>query len=262
MVIRVLLSSIGVLVILAASGFAADAEPTLRLSSDASEFVWQEPILVRVELPGDTTPALPAVLGDRSSAILRFEINPPIPPRPGAKPLPQEAAAASPGVKVRDYDLVEWFRFPNEAGSWTIRAVYEADGRTLTSAPLSIAVTRPAKGDTEFDATARLHHLPWSNYESNAFCGDTFDVVKKWPDSRLAKYCHYWSGRYLQTHHDYAKAIASFRAAAAYPGFALADDATRGIAECENALSEAKRSTGHQTDPKPTAPSSPKGSGS
>jgi hypothetical protein len=31
------------------------------------------------------------------------------------------------------------------------------------------------------------------------FCGDTFDLVEKWPSSKLARYSRYWSGRYLQT---------------------------------------------------------------
>lgn len=86
------------------------------------------------------------------------------------------------------------------------------------------------------DAVARVHHIPWSNYETNAFRGDTFDVVKKWPDSKPAKYCHYWNGRYSQNKKEHDKAIASFRTVIEkYPDLPLAADARRALAECEHA---------------------------
>jgi TolA-binding protein len=92
-------------------------------------------------------------------------------------------------------------------------------------------VRRP--GDAERNPVARLHHLPWSNYVTDKFCGDTFDLVKQWPKSKLARYAHYWSGLHLQHTKEYDKAIASFRTVLAdYPDFVLAPDADLGIVEC------------------------------
>lgn len=232
MSIRRLLLSIGVgttLGLLASAGFAADAKPEVRLSAGQGEFLWQEPIFVRVEAP--TAEGLPAA---PVSGALRFEIEPAVKPRPNAKPLPQEAREAS--AKARDFDLLEWFQFPEQGGTWTVRAVLEQGGNRIASAPITVAVHKPGAKEADFPAMARLHHMPWSNYDTNKFCGDTFDVVKNWPDSRFAKYCHYWNGRFLQNEKDYAKAIASFRAVTSgSPSFPLFDDAERGIAECEQA---------------------------
>jgi hypothetical protein len=159
-------------------------------------------------------------------------VAPAVKPRQGAKPLPLEEQAAGP-VQVRHFDLLEWFAFPDQGGTWSVRAVLEHQGTKLTSATVTFTVRPPGKGDAEAQPVARLHHTPWSNYDTNAFCGDTFDVVKQWPTSRLARYCHYWNGRYLQHKKEYEKAIASYRLAAEqYPGFALADDAAYGIVEC------------------------------
>ena len=161
---------------------------------------------------------------------MRFEIEPAVEPRAGARPLPEEARAAT--ALARKYDLLEWFQFPG-SGTFSVRAVYERAGARLTSGPITVTLRTPMKGDADFDAVDRIHHVPWSNYETNAYCGDTFDVVKRWPDSRLARYCHYWNGRYSQNRKEYAKAIASYESViAGYPGFALADDALRGIEEC------------------------------
>src|SRR5262249_28156849 len=117
-------------------------------------------------------------------------------------------------------------------GSWTVKAVVENNGITFESAPLKVSIARPAKGAKEQSAVDRLHHLPWSNYTTNAFCGDCFDLVKQWPDSRLARYAHYWNGVFHQNKKEYDKAIASYRTAAKYAGFVLADHADLGVIQC------------------------------
>jgi TolA-binding protein len=79
----------------------------------------------------------------------------------------------------------------------------------------------------------RIHHIPWSNYITNAFCGDTFDVVKRWPDSRMAKYCHYYNGLHHLHKKEYDKAVASLTTVVKkYPDFVLARDADAAIHEC------------------------------
>src|SRR5262249_10283804 len=94
-------------------------------------------------------------------------------------------------------------------------------------------IRKVAKGDAEEQPVARIHHTPWCNYDTDRFCGDTFDLVGRWPDSRLAKYCHYWNGRFSQNKNEHDKAIASFRTVVEkYPDFVLADDAEYGIVEC------------------------------
>ena len=213
----------------------ADAGDGLNLSAAQTEFLRQEPILVTLRTGGDATGGLPAAPGVEGSAPgVRFEIEPAVKPRKGAKPLPSESGADT--VSVRKYDLLEWYQFPG-TGTFTVRAVYERAGTRLTSDPITVTLRTPKKGDPDFDAVARIHHVPWSNYETNAFCGDTFDVVKRWPDSKLARYCHYWNGRFSQHQKDYAKAIASYEELLSrYPGFALADDAHRGIEECRKSL--------------------------
>lgn len=213
----------------------ADGRGALKLSADQSVFLRQEPILVTLRAEGDSAQGLPATVGGESlSQSLRFEIEPAVKPRKGARPLPEEARADA--TATRTYDLLEWFEFPG-AGTFTVRAVYDRAGDRLTSGPITVTLRTPEKGDAEFDAVARVHHVPWSNYETNAYCGDTFDVVKRWPDSQFARYCHYWNGRYSQNRKEYAKAIASYEELIArYPGFVLADDARRGIEECRKAL--------------------------
>jgi hypothetical protein len=164
---------------------------------------------------------------------LRFEIEPAIKARSGAKPLPLEGQVAAGAAPTRLYDLFEWFAFPENGGTWTVRAVFEAKGFKQTSAPLSITIRKPGPKDSEHGPMARLHHTPWSNYDTNAFCGDTFDLVQKWPKSRFAKYCHYWNGLFLQNKKEYDKAIASYRIVLAkYPDFVLADAAEFGLIQC------------------------------
>src|SRR5262249_7849208 len=125
-----------------------------------------------------------------------------------------------------------WFAFP-ERGTWTVRAVFESKGTRQTSPPVTLSIHKPDPKDLEHGPMARLHHTPWSNYDTNAFCGDTFDLVKNWPNSRFAKHCHYWNGRYLQNKKEYDKAIASYRIVVSrFPDFALADAAEFGIIQC------------------------------
>lgn len=214
---------------------AADEGATLKLSAAQTEFLRQEPILVTLRAGSESAPELPATLGGESaSRSLKFEIKPAVKPCAGARPLPPETRTAS--SSSRTYDLLEWFQFPG-SGTFTVRAVYENSGSQLTTEPITITLRTPEKGDADFDAVARIHHIPWSNYETNAYCGDTFDVVKRWPDSKLARYCHYWNGRYSQNQKEYGRAIASYEELIArYPGFVLTDDARRGIEECRKSL--------------------------
>jgi hypothetical protein len=227
----------------------AESKEALRLSAGQKEFLWLEPVLVTVRIEGLRGAALPAAPGagkSDKSGTLRFEIDHKAvkPRRNGAKPLPLEAQADD--VQARHYDLSEWFTFPDKGGPWTVRAVFEHQGARLTSEPISVSIRRPAKGDAEHEPVARIHHTPWSNYDTNAFCGDTFDLVKRWPESRLARYCHYWNGRYSQNKKEYDKAIASYRTVIEkYPDFALADDAAFGIVEClcaQKKMQEARQS--------------------
>jgi hypothetical protein len=206
----------------------------LHLITDQKEFLSLEPILATVRIEGISEAALPP---GPSKGTLRFEAKPALKARANAKPLPLEAQGADLKVPVRRYDLLEWFDFPAKGGTWTVQAVFEHKGTTVTSTPISITVTRPSKGDAEFGPVDRLHHIPWSNYTIDAFCGDTQDVVKRWPESRLAKYCHYWNGRFFQHKKEYDKALASYREVVkSYPNFVLCEDAQFGVAECLVAL--------------------------
>ncbi len=91
-----------------------------------------------------------------------------------------------------------------------------------------------------------LTHPPWCNYGTNKFCGDTFDLVNRWPESRLAKYCHYWNGRFLQHNKEYEQAIESFELVLKQgPRFALSDDADYGIVECLAALGKSDEAEKH-----------------
>jgi hypothetical protein len=228
--------------LLVCAGLVEGAEGAkLRLGGGQDEYLRLEPILLTLRVEGAADAGLPPAPGREGQSAadaLRFEIEPPLKPRPNAKPLPGEAATAGRARAVRTYDLLEWFEFPDR-GEFTVRAVFDHAGEHLVSAPVTVRVRAPQKGDPDFDAVARIHHVPWSNYETNAFCGDTFDVVQKWPGSRLAKYCHYWNGRYSQARKEYDKAIASYRVVLdKYADLPLADDARRALAECERAKGE------------------------
>jgi hypothetical protein len=223
---------------------AAEGRQALRLTAGQKDVLWLEPVLVTLRLEGTQVPGLPAA---PAPGKLSFEVTPPVKPRPGAKPLPLEAQAAD-GIQVRRYDLSEWFIFPDKGGTWTVRAILTHQGSRLTSGPITVAIRKPEKGEAERAPMERLHHTPWSNYDTNAFCGDTFDLVQRWPGSRFARYCHYCNGRYQQNKKEYAKAVASYRTVLdKYPDFVLADDAAYGIVEClvaQGKLSEARQANG------------------
>jgi hypothetical protein len=226
---------LGAFCLLTVAAQAGDDMQRITVTSSQTEFLRNEPILIGLRVEGGTATNLPAAPdGEGAATGLRFEVEPKVNLRKGAKPLPGEArVAASPS---RTYDLLEWFEFP-ESGTFTVRAVYESGSTRLTSAPVRVTIQNPKIGDAEFDAVARIHHVPWSNYETNAYCGDTADVVKRWPASKLARYCQYWNGRYAQHQKDYAKAIASYEEVIAnYPGCLLAEDARRGLEECRKGL--------------------------
>jgi hypothetical protein len=217
----------GLLLWTGVSGADEPAQVTvgLNLTANQKELLTLEPILVKVE--GKSS--LPSSPGK----TLSFQITPPVKERKGARPLPLEAKTE--GKQSRLYDLLEWYQFPAE-GKFIIQA--KADGKFI-SAPLTITIRRPDKKDPEWGPVDRLHHIPWSNYVTDCFCGDTQDVVKRWPESKLAKYCHYYNGMFYQHKKDYDKAIASFKLASErYPGFELAEAARSGIRECLAAKSE------------------------
>jgi hypothetical protein len=233
-----LLPWLGLFLALLPAGVAArevNSGEALHLTVGQKDFLWLEPILVTVRLESKRLDRLPAVPG-KGTVNLRFEIQPPLKPRPKAMPLPLEAQAAEARASSRLYDLSEWFIFP-AAGTWTVRAILDSSNGTLDSQSFTFSVRRPDKGTAEQGPVDRIHHTPWSNYEANAFCGDTFDLVKRWPTSRLARYCHYWNGRHLQQKKEYAKALDSYRTVVEkYPDFVLADAAAYGMVECLLAL--------------------------
>lgn len=194
----------------------------LRLTASQKDFLTLEPILVTVE----SKSLLPVAPGKS----LTFQITPAVKERKGARPLPLEAKTK--GKQTRLYDLLEWYQFPAE-GRFTIQAI--AAGKFI-SAPLMISIRRPDKKDPEWGPVDRLHHIPWSNYITDCFCGDTQDVVKRWPESKFAKYCHYYNGMFYQHKKDYDKAIASFKMVSErYPSFELAEAAKSGIRESQEA---------------------------
>jgi hypothetical protein len=215
---------------------AQDRSAGLQMRSTQKEFLTLEPILVTVSLDDKSVPTLPTEVGGKSG--LRFDIKPPVKPRPGAKPLVAEAKNQAKTRRV--VDLLEWYQFPAE-GTFTVQATYEDQRGLRTAAPVTVTIRRPTKEEGETGPVDRLHHMPWSNYVTDAFCGDTFDLVKQWPKSKLAKYSHYWSGLHLQHKKEYEKALASFRIVVEqYPDFVLVEHARLGIRECTTALAQAK----------------------
>lgn len=231
-------TGIGLLFAWAPTSAGGPRSAGLQLRSIQKEYLTLEPILVTLSLDDKRVPALPAEVGGKSG--LRFDIQPPVKPRAGAKPLVAEMKAQNQSKTKRVYDLLEWHQFPAE-GKFTVLAVYEDQRALLTGAPVTFSIRRPTKEDGETGPVARLHHMPWSNYVTDAFCGDTFDLVKQWPKSKLAKYSHYWSGLHLQHKKEYDKALASFRIVVEqYPDFVLVEHARLGIRECTTALEQAK----------------------
>ena len=214
---------------------------SLTLTTEQKEFLTFEPILVKIRLKSPNS-HLPIQVGDaKGKIILRFDIQPPVKTRPGAKPLPLESQR--PDAQVRIVDLLEWYQFPGE-GKFRVEAMLEQGGEKLNSATTQIELRRPGKDDLEWGPVDRLHHMPWSNYIADAFCGDTFDVVKRWPKSRLTPYCTYYNGLHHLHKKEYDQAIASLQTVVKhYPKFVLTPDAQWAIAECLRAqgkLSEAE----------------------
>lgn len=226
MKLRILLPLLGLAMIAATPARQLADGPTsgsLTLAVAQKEFLTLEPILVSIKLQDESRPGLPLELGGKSD--LTLEIKPIVKPRSGAKPLPVEAKTTT--ARARIYDLLEWYSFPAE-GTFTIRAMMQGSA----SAPTTITIRRPDKQDAEWGPVDRLHHMPWSNYVTDAFCGDTFDVAKRWPTSQLTRYCHYWNGLHHQYKKEYDKAVASFELAAQQRDFLLSSHAKQGIAEC------------------------------
>ncbi|MCI0643183.1 MAG: hypothetical protein L0Y72_15415 [Gemmataceae bacterium] len=208
---------------------------SLKLSQ--KEFLTLEPILVTVTADKTLIPSLPATpsiptpaSADNSAPTVGFAVKPTLKPRKGAKPLPLTPPANG-KTTTQVYDLLEWFEFPGQ-GEFTVECVIQYQGKTHRSPAFSLTVRRAAKEDAEWGPVDRIHHIPWSNYATDAFCGDTFDVVKRWPDSKLAKYCHFWNGLHHQHKKEYDKAVASFQIVVEkYPGFVLTAHAQQGLVE-------------------------------
>lgn len=202
----------------------------LQLQASQKSYLTHEPLLMTVRAEG-TKVALPAAdKGDAS--LLRFDVKPPLKARPTIKPLLVESKVdPKAAIASRRYDLLEWLQFPAE-GTFTVTAVLQANGVTMSSEPVTFSIARPAKGDKEWGPVDRLHHLPWCSYVTDAFCGDTFDLVKQWPDSQLAVYAHYWNGLHLQNKKEHAKAVESFQTVLTkYPTSVLVPSARIGLVE-------------------------------
>jgi hypothetical protein len=210
----------------------------LQVTGARKEYLTNEPILVTARLlTASPQWRLPPGPGKNAAGTLHFEVTPAVKERPGARPLPFEPVQSSGSRRV--YDLLECLQFPAE-GTFTVRLVLQQGGGRLKSDPVTFTLRRPGKGDAEEGPVGRLHHLPWSNYVENAFCGDTFDLVKTWPNSRLARYAHFWNGLHCQHKKEYDKAIASYRIVLTrYPDFVLAEPARRAVAQCEAARAAA-----------------------
>jgi hypothetical protein len=233
---RFLLVSVGLagLLSLPSVNQADQGTTGVHLVAGQKDFLALEPILVSVEGAGKQVLNLPA----GPDQTLRFDVKPALKPRSGAKPLPLEGRVPVAGKRI--YDLLEWFQFPAQ-GTFTVQAVLGTGANAVRSEPISITIHRPGKDDPEAGPVDRLHHTPWSNYVTDRFCGDTFDLVQRWPDSKLARYCHYYNGLFHQHKKEYDKAVASFRTVLAkYPDFVLADNAQYGLAECLAAQGKAK----------------------
>jgi hypothetical protein len=222
------LTACGLAAVLAAQwttwgGEAPRSQKTLVLAAAQVDHLTLEPILVTVQ----SSVNLPAGV---DKGPVQFEITPAVKLRKGAKPLPLEDKVAS--ASSRRYDLLEWYEFPAE-GTFKIQAVVNDGSGKVVSSAVTIKIRRPGKEDAEWGPVDRLHHMPWSNYVTDCFCGNTFDVVKRWPESKLAKYCHYYNGLYSQHKKEYDKALASFKIVTeTYPNFAFGDAANYGVAEC------------------------------
>jgi TolA-binding protein len=203
----------------------------LTVTAGQKEYLALEPILVVVRAEGAIR-EVPAQVGEsKGGPSLSFEIKPSVKARKGGKPLPLEAEQTS-AKRARLFDLLEWYQFPAE-GEFTITATLKEGDVTVSSKPAVVKLSKPDKKDAEHGPVDRIHHVPWSNYVTDAFCGDTFDVVKRWPDSKLTRYCHYYSGMHHLHKKEYDKALASLRTVVEkYPDFLLAADADHAIVKC------------------------------
>jgi hypothetical protein len=243
---RLCLTACGLVALLAANVTTAGNEPsqgqrTLVLSAAQADHLTLEPILVTVKFSGKNGTLQPGL----DKGPLQFQITPAVKLRKGAKPLPLEDKVDI--APWRRYDLLEWYQFPAE-GTFKIQAAVDDGSAKVTSQTVTITIRRPDKQDAEWGPVDRLHHIPWSNYVTDSFCGDTFDVVKRWPESKLAKYCHYYNGLFSQHKKEYDKAIASFKIVTEkHPAFVFADAANYGIAECLMAQGKRAEATAHVT---------------
>jgi TolA-binding protein len=228
------------------AGDSDDTKSALTLTAAQKECLTLEPILVVVRAEGDRS--VPARVGEskdsKEKATLSFEIKPAVKARSGGKPLPLEGAQTS-AKKARLFDLLEWYQFPAE-GEFTLTAVIKDGDKAVKSKPVVVTLRKPDKKDSEAGPVDRIHHVPWSNYVTDAFCGDTFDVVKRWPDSKMAKYCHYYNGLHHRHKKEYDKAVASLSIVVEkYPDFVLAADADHAIHECLVALGKKEEAAKH-----------------
>jgi hypothetical protein len=197
---------------------ARSESPSLRLKAARADLLVGEPAYLLVTAAGEAR-----VLPASADGDLRFVLDRPQSER--KRPAAASATLPSPA----EYDLLESYSL-TQPGEYTVRAVLKTPAGTLESNPVTLRIDAPSTSDDKA-ALDRLHHFPWSNYVADKFCGDTFDLVAKWPDSRYAPYARYFCGRYLQTHDDLDGAIAAYRALIEkHPSMALADDAAYQIA--------------------------------
>jgi TolA-binding protein len=216
------------------------------LTASQKEHLTLEPILVVVRAEGDSIRSVPARVGDdKAEASLSFEIKPTVKARKAGKPLPLEAERTG-DQKARLFDLLEWYEFPAQ-GEFTVTAVLKRGDKSVRSKAITLSLRKPDKKDAEAGPVDRIHHVPWSNYVTDAFCGDTFDVVKRWPDSKMAKYCHYYNGLHHLHKKEYDKAAASLRIVVEkHADLLLAADADHAIVRCLTAQGDKDGAAKHQ----------------
>ncbi len=195
------------------------------------EDLWQgEPMLVTVSLNGADKDLLPRLATPGSS--LSFHFNTEM-IKPGILDNPDTAREGEIQVgNVVLYNVLDCYSCSDDfAGSLQLRAELAYEGKVIKSDIVSLQISRPPEGD-EREAFQRLHHFPWANYYTSKYCGDTFDLVARWPESRYVKYCHYYSGCYLQNAGEWSQAIDEFKALLRFPAFALSPEALYQLGVC------------------------------
>ncbi len=205
----------------------------IEITIDQKEFMQGEPQLLTVKLSEDLVEkktVLPRALFKKTNLTLIFAE----PVEPMQKPEDQ-AIVAIPKQDfykgIAAYLINNYFNTHTPA-TYTLKAVLKTPEGSIESKAITYTV-HAADSSLEEEAFGRLHHFPWANYVSNKYCGDTFDLVHRWPESRLAKYCDYYSGRFLLEQRDYNGALEKFENVITQnEPFALTSDTEVQIAVC------------------------------